>query len=235
MIALPEISHRGPLGPWKPLLRAIACFYRRDDQGCARNLAAIDPASSPARLIPALRGMLSGHSSEALSPAAAALVAQASGNLKLLQEALHDLDVRFVEGKKNAIVDGIRRAMSIARSESPEILNELRRHIGVRANRWDCPAALSVRLWAEGRRRTRTALLVARVAETDDDGEVDACFAWETFRSLALHEGWFPRRGPEIATVYLHMASIAGGISEKDIDEAYARVRGRYAGKILST
>ncbi len=42
-IALPEVSHRSPLANWKLLIRAIACFYRNQDQGCEDCLAAIRP------------------------------------------------------------------------------------------------------------------------------------------------------------------------------------------------
>jgi hypothetical protein len=72
-VELPEVSHRHPLASWKLLVRGIACFYRGDDQACARYLEAIKPQSAPARLIPAMQSMLSGKA-DGLSPAAAALV-----------------------------------------------------------------------------------------------------------------------------------------------------------------
>ena len=59
-LALPEISRRSPLAAWKPLVRAIACFYRRDDAGCEEHLRAIDAEAAPARLVPCLRAMMAG-------------------------------------------------------------------------------------------------------------------------------------------------------------------------------
>ena len=57
-LALPAISRRSPLAPWKMLVRAIAWFYRRDDEKCETCLQAIEPDSAPARVVPAIRQML---------------------------------------------------------------------------------------------------------------------------------------------------------------------------------
>ena len=65
-LLLTEVSRRGPLAPWKMLVCAIARFYRNEDEACKNYLAAIDPDSAPARLIPALRAMLGDRSSQAL-------------------------------------------------------------------------------------------------------------------------------------------------------------------------
>src|SRR5438309_318898 len=40
-LELPEVSRRSPLAPWKLLVRAIACFYRGEDDACRRYLEAI--------------------------------------------------------------------------------------------------------------------------------------------------------------------------------------------------
>ena len=57
-VELAEVSRRSPLAPWKLLVRAIACFYRGEDEACRRYLEAIKPESAPARLVPAMRAML---------------------------------------------------------------------------------------------------------------------------------------------------------------------------------
>src|SRR5437879_4832170 len=59
-VELPEVSHRSPLAPWKLLVRAIACFYRREDEACRRYLEAIKPEAAAARLVPAMQAMLGG-------------------------------------------------------------------------------------------------------------------------------------------------------------------------------
>src|SRR5436309_15072058 len=58
-VELPEVSHRSALAPWKLLLRAIACFYRREDVACRRYMQAIKPEATAPRLVPAMQAMLS--------------------------------------------------------------------------------------------------------------------------------------------------------------------------------
>ena len=47
-VALPGISRRSPLAPFKLLVRAIAAFYRGDDETCQKLLGSIEPRSAPA-------------------------------------------------------------------------------------------------------------------------------------------------------------------------------------------
>ena len=46
-IALPAISRRSPLAPWKMLIKAIFYFYQYDDEKCEKYLQAVDPDSAP--------------------------------------------------------------------------------------------------------------------------------------------------------------------------------------------
>lgn len=59
-LALPEVSRRSPLADWKRLIRAIAHFYRNEDDECLNLLRSIDPASVPARLLPSVEALVSG-------------------------------------------------------------------------------------------------------------------------------------------------------------------------------
>ena len=45
-----------------------------------------------------------------------------------------------------------------------------------------------------------------------------ACSVWEEFRRHAVHEGWFPANGPEIATLYLHMADLWKRIPDEEME-----------------
>jgi hypothetical protein len=78
-VELPEVSHRSPLASWKLLVRAIACFYRGEDEACRRYLEAIQPESAPARLVPAMQAMLGGKPA-GLTAAAAALVSSTTSD-----------------------------------------------------------------------------------------------------------------------------------------------------------
>ncbi len=94
-LALPEVSHRSPLAPWKLLIRAIGCFYRNEDDACRDYLEAIKPESTPARLIPAIRAMLTGRPAAQLTPSSSVLAAACSSNFLALRTALEALDQAF--------------------------------------------------------------------------------------------------------------------------------------------
>jgi hypothetical protein len=81
--ALPEISHRSPLAPWKLLTRAIASFYRGEIASCQRYLDGIHPESAPARLAPVICAMVAPEIATSLTPAAAALRDRITGKSAL--------------------------------------------------------------------------------------------------------------------------------------------------------
>jgi hypothetical protein len=223
-LELPEISHRSPLAFWKPLLRAIACYYRREDGACEENLRAIDAESAPGRLVPALRAMLAGHAPESSSHAASALAAQAGGNLGNVHAALGALEESFERGHHKAILQRIREAVSAAQHECPEMVAPLRQHIGVRAMVNNIPAgAVTSAMGGLVSRDAEFCRLLARACETDDDALLFACMIWEEFRQNAIREGWFPANGPEAATLYLHMAKLAANLDPEEVSDACER------------
>src|SRR5439155_11248635 len=96
-IALAAVSHRSPLASWKLLVRAIAYFYRGEDDACRECLGAIKPESVPARLVPAMLAMLTPGAKTAapLTPAAVALAARATASSAALRHDLEKLDRAF--------------------------------------------------------------------------------------------------------------------------------------------
>ena len=116
-LALPEVSHRSPLASWKMLVRAIACFYRREDDSCRKYLDAIKPGSPPARLVPAIQAMLSGKTGAPLSAAAAALVSGTTENAAAVQGALVALDQAFASDNEARILKTIRTAVQECRQK----------------------------------------------------------------------------------------------------------------------
>ncbi len=66
-VALPAVSRRSPLAPWKILIRALASFYRHDDEICQKHLNAVDPESAPGRLVPLIRELIAGQSKVGLN------------------------------------------------------------------------------------------------------------------------------------------------------------------------
>jgi hypothetical protein len=205
-VELPEVPRKSPLSPWKLLLRAIACFYRGEDEAAEAQLYALDKEAAPARLVPALRSMMrkSGESPEP-GPRAAALAAQVVGDPATLRETLAVLDRTLERRKKGAITAAIGQAIAACRRQRPELLDELRQEISVRTlsagiGRAQARAALG----GSSLKDARFWRLLARTLESE--GELQALLAWEQFRQHALAEGWFAPNDPAHAVLCLHLA-----------------------------
>jgi tetratricopeptide (TPR) repeat protein len=209
-VELPEVSHRSPLAPWKLLVRAIACFYRGEDEACRRYLEAIKLESAPARLVPAMRAMLGGKP-VGLTAAAATLVSATTPDPGPLRKALEALEGAFNSHKDGTILKGIREAVQACRGTAPDRVERLKQHISVRC----AVAGLGVdkvmaAVGGVSRHDAYFLRLFARGMEEVGDPEniAMACGAWNDFRQQAVREGWFTANGPEAATLYLHMAGV---------------------------
>jgi hypothetical protein len=216
LLALREVSHRSPLAPWKSLVRAIATFYGGDDEACRRHLDAIEPASAPARLVPAVQAMLGGEVAT-LTPGAAALRAQIirpSG----LKSALHALDQAFEAGRKGPILHAVRGAVQECRRSSPGQIDALKQRISVRCAMAGLDAPRVIAAMGDSSRHDAMFLrLFARGMEETRDPEniLLACKSWEDFRQAAVQDGWFAGNGPEAAALALHMATLVGELPEQ--------------------
>jgi hypothetical protein len=231
-LALPEVSHRSALAPWKMLVRAIAYFHRQDDPGCERRLALIDPGSAPARLIPTIRTMLGARTREPLPPAAESLVERVCGNRASLRGALQALDSAFQTRKQDKILPAIQRATVACNRACPELLERLRQHISVLALELELPV-----------RKVRAALGGAsiknayfwRLLAWSGENSVEAmeplvCAQWEQFRRHAVAEGWFEEKSREAATLYLHMAELLLTVSPKILNVMLNSFVARFSG-----
>jgi hypothetical protein len=84
VVSLPQVSHRGPLSPWKALVNAIACFYREDDRACQKWLQAVAADSVAARLVAPLSLMLGTGASSGQGVAAVKLVASVGASREVM-------------------------------------------------------------------------------------------------------------------------------------------------------
>jgi tetratricopeptide (TPR) repeat protein len=215
-LAIPEVSHRSPLAPWKLLVRAVASFYRGEDESCRRCLDAIDPEAAPARLVPALRAMLEGGGVAPLSPAAESLRARVTRESSL-RSALDALDQAFAAGGRGRILKAIRPVVEECQRSAPDQLDSLRQHISVRCAVADLdPAKVAAAMGGPSRHDATFLRLFARALEETHDAEkiVIACHVWEEFREVAAREGWFPPNGAESAALALHAADLLRGLPE---------------------
>ncbi|MBW2018782.1 MAG: hypothetical protein JRI58_01285 [Deltaproteobacteria bacterium] len=217
-ITLPEISRRSPFSPWKILIRAIACFYRRDDDTCKRFLQAIDPKSAPARLIPVIRAMIADGSSYKLKGKSSLLVSTISGDRSKLCQSLQVLDSALGAQHHVKTLKAIRHSVNTCKEVYPELVDKLRQHIFIRAwmndlpeervhNAMGGPSLKDAYFWQ----------LHARAAELTDR-PVLACSLWHKFLNCAVEEGWFARKGIETSVVYFHMADLLRRVPEDELE-----------------
>ena len=223
-IALPAISRRSPLAPWKMLVKAIAGFYRQDDDKCEKYLQAIDPDSVPARLVPAIREMISGKATT--SP----LVENVVGSEQKLHNALQLLDNTLAAGKPRKLSRSVRPVMDICKKMCPEICDRLGQHISIRA--WMGDMDVEMTTGALGGPALKNAyfwMLFARAAEIKGQAFF-ACALWAEFRKHALHEGWFSDNTPEVALIYLHMANLLQRLPTKSFERLEEHFKLRFQG-----
>jgi hypothetical protein len=236
-VELPEVSHRSPLAPWKMLVRAIACFYRGEDEACRRYLEAIKPESAPARLVPAMEAMLGGKQ-EGLTPAAAALVSSTTSDPALLRNALAALERAFDSHKNGAILKAVRETMQACRQLASDQVEKLKQYISVRAVLADMdPNKVHSAMGGAARHDASFLRLLARALEESGDPEniALACGTWDQFRQEAVREGWFKANGPEASTLYLRMADMLRKLPDEVLEELQrnARRQGKQAAEEL--
>jgi hypothetical protein len=232
-IALPEVSHRSPLGSWKLLVRAIAHFYRGEDDSCRECLGAIKPESVPARLIPAMHSMLGLKPAAPLTPPETALVSRTTESLASLRNELEKLDHAFAEDDEDEshIFKLVRLAMQECRRILPDQVETLKRLIFVRGsmNTVD-EERLTAALQGMPRQDASFFRALAHGMETTADAEdlAMACEYWDEFRQRAVREGWFGANGVEVATLYSHMAGLLQRIPEDDLSDIQRESRSNH-------
>jgi hypothetical protein len=220
-VELPEVSHRSPLASWKLLVRAIACFYRGEDEACRRYLEAIKTESAAARLVPAMQAMLAAGEPTGLPPAAAALVSSVTSDPAVLRKALEALERAFHSHDEDVrILKAIRDAVKTCRDAAPNQIERLKQHISVRCGLADLSAEkVQAAMGGNSLHDAYFSRLFARGLERMGDPQniASACAMWNQFRERAVQEAWFPANGPEAATLYLHMASVLRRLNHTEL------------------
>jgi hypothetical protein len=224
-LALPEISRQSPLAPWKMVLRAIQAVYGNQDELCEKYLAAVEPTAAAARLVPPLRAMIG--QKQKLTPAAEALIKRAGGGPPQLRATLVTLDQAFDKKNHAHALQEIGKAVTLCKEVCPSLLERLKQHISIRSMLAGTKAdRVAAAMGGPSLKNAYFWRLLARGHEEDHHQPLAiaaACSVWEEFRRHAVHEKWFPAKGPEVATLYLHMADLWRRIPE---DETYGVVHG---------
>jgi hypothetical protein len=230
-LALPEVSRRSPLAPWKALIRAIACCHRREDAECNRWLQTIPIDSVPARLLPAFAAMLrskpAAGTDSKLSPAEQRLIAAAGNHGAALRSALADLEDVLHARKEKRILDAARNAMAAADYCGAATRERLRQHIAMRCAFLDIElSAVKAAVGGAPRWDAYYFRLLARYLEEQHhvDDYAEAVSVWADFRREAIKENWFAAGGLEDGVLSLHMAQLIEKAPEDVIEDLKAEM-----------
>ena len=216
LLALPQVSRRSPLASWKALVRAIACYYRREDGDCKTWLGAIASDSVPARLVPSIAAMLAGENGAPYSRAETRLIGATGDCGAALRSSLAALDSAFAAKKKQPIVDAIRAVTIDGASLDPALRERLRQHIAVRCVMHHIPrGAADSALGGPPRLDAYFYRLLARSLEEaqSEESSPEAVLVWEEFRRAAIHENWFAADGLEDGVLALHTAEMVAKLT----------------------
>jgi tetratricopeptide (TPR) repeat protein len=230
-LALPEVSRRSPLASWKALIRAIACYYRCEDEECGKWLKTISSDSVPARLIPAFTVMLRSKPAAGTDPkpsvAGQRLIASAGDHGAVLRSALTDLEDALHAKKGNRILEGARAAMGACDHCNAVTRERLRQHIAVRCGLMDLQqSAVNAALGGAPRWDAYYFRLLARALEEQHnvDDYAEATSIWADFRREAIKENWFAPGGLEDGVLALHMAQLIEKAPDDVIEDLKAEM-----------
>lgn len=212
-VALPAVSRRSPFAPWKLLIRALDAYHRGEDDACLTALEAIAPDSTPAPLVPIIRGIIQGELPGDASPSSREIARRAAGEQVQLRRAFEAIERAFDEENDPAIMSSIRELVRIYRKSRPDQVGRLCSRLAARAyiegyveDVVEEAASITLRLDAYYWLQLARAAEVGGLREMQIFDILYACSMWDRFLHHALDEEWFEAGGPEEAALYYHMA-----------------------------
>jgi len=210
ILVLPEVSRRSPLASWKGLVRAIASYYRREDEDCGKWLLSIVDDSIPARLLPAIMAMRGGKTDSKFTPAEEKLISVAGDHSAGLHAAVANLEKAFHAKKQKPILDAVRAVAAASGRCEPALRERLRQHIAVRGTVHLPLPSVHAALGSHPRQDAYYYRLLARTLENEQhfEGYAEAAIVWEDFRREAIKEHWFAAGSLEDGVLALHMAQL---------------------------
>lgn len=223
-IALPGVSRRSPLAPWKLLIRAIALFHRGDDAACIECAGRLPAGSAPARLVPVFKALCGGSKNDDLWQEAQILISFLFGDCKALRAALKRFEEDFDIEPPKKVIAIVRTAIEQCRRTRPDLLEDLKQRISLRFLAHGIDPLIQKELFGFAPlKNARYWRMAALLAESGGDVRF-ARSAWEEFRLHAIREGWFVSESVIEAALLLHMASLSDPddeFEEDDYDDDY--------------
>jgi hypothetical protein len=226
LLALPEVARRSPLAGWKALVRAIACYHRREDEECTKWLLAIPDDAIPARVRPLLNATLGikpvAKADAKFTAAEQRLMATIADHGLALRKALAALESAFEARKRHSILDAVRGVAAVGADCNSVLRERLRQHIALRCQGEDIQfAEVDAAMGGPPKPNAYFFRLLARLEEEGHSTEssAQAVIAWEEFRRLAILERWFAAGSLEDGVLSLHMAQMVDKLPEEIAEE----------------
>ena len=209
LLELNQIPRRSPLAPWKMLVRAIAHFYRKEDDLCRKWAAGIPADSKPAKCIPVLIALVERKKGALQTARQKDLFQAVEADFAPLEKLLVRLGDALEEVRPKVVFDNIQKAISECQRVWPEYLEQLKQCLFVRTYYENIPEEIvRIMLGGEPLKNAHFWRLMARGAERHRSYIKMAPHFWEEFRLHALHEKWFEDGSHEEAQLYLHIAAL---------------------------
>lgn len=222
--ALPEISRKSPLAPWKSLVRAIGAFYKQDDANCRRHLSMLNQGSPAAYFAVSMLAYLDRERGDL--PEVEALWNQVEGNMEELHQALSSLD-RTLEHcyhdkpmRKKSLA-AVSRCMEICRRTRPELVEHLSRRIAVYVFRFLLPGEamqvsiigkfpLNAHFWRE---------CLLNYFRTPKMIHYRIICAWECLRRHGLAEGIILPDSIKMGQLHWSLATFLLSLPEEELED----------------
>ncbi|NOT56136.1 MAG: hypothetical protein HOP18_16170 [Deltaproteobacteria bacterium] len=211
LLPLNDIPRQSPLAPWKLLIRAFDAFYRRNDEAALANLAGIAPDAGPAPLVSVLRRLMgatpAGVPNEtSLSLAVTTVMNRVRGDRSVIQAHLTQLSRALGAHQEKQALGAVQALIPLFRAAP---LMQWRTFLVTLLYHWHKhglqPEGL-FRLFPTNQSDPDILRLVALTLERVAWEE--ALDWWANYVAVAQQKGVLAKQGPDIARVWLRMASL---------------------------
>ena len=225
-LQLREVSRRSPFAPWVSLIRAIAAFYRQEDDLAVELASRVPRDSAPFSIAEALACMIRDRQPEVRSEGADSLRRKVLARRAGIASLMEEIDRHLEKGRPRPALKAVRKLLNEARRAMPDIVKPLMQQISVRCFFKHLPADDVVR--AMGKASIKDAAywrLFAAAYDLDirrsgnPETILEGCCAWNEFLYHAEAEGLLKGDSIAAAAVYYRMAKHIAQLPEFGLEE----------------
>ncbi len=220
-ISLPQISRRSPFAAWKILIRAIAAFYRNQDEDCRRALDLIPVDSAVAPVAKTVRALI--EKNKPTAGIASVIYARVLADDAPLRAALDRIETAFRFTDFEMLAAAIRDSLRLCASTRPQLLERLRQHISIACLANEVPVDAVIPVLGSTIKNAYFWRLIAQAQEPIAPAPITALH-WERFIRHAVAEKMFSSTSPQAVMVWLHIADLLSPVSLNTLKEVRDQV-----------